>query len=59
MFSRDCLEARFEIPKTKGLTIFVNHLKSKLVIEDDPIKKKKKEKQDNNLRLAQAKKVYY
>lgn len=57
LFSRDCLEVSFEIPKTKGLTIFLNHLKSKLVIEKDPVKKKKKEEQDNSLRLAQANKV--
>ena len=32
IFSRDCLEATIDLPGRKKLTLFINHLKSKLVI---------------------------
>ena len=38
MYSRDCLEITVHLPEHHGraLTVFVNHLKSKFVKEDDP-----------------------
>jgi endonuclease/exonuclease/phosphatase family metal-dependent hydrolase len=34
IFSRDCLEAEIELPDGALLTLFINHLKSKLVIRE-------------------------
>jgi endonuclease/exonuclease/phosphatase family metal-dependent hydrolase len=59
LFSRDCLIVEIEIPGAdKILTLFLNHLKSKLVFENkDAAKRVKEEKEANELREAQAKKV--
>ena len=59
LFSRDCLIVEVEIPGAdKILTLFLNHLKSKLVFEkEDAAKKAKEEKEANELREAQARKV--
>ena len=59
LFSRDCLIVEVEIPGAdKTLTLFLNHLKSKLVFEKkDAAKRAKEEKEANELREAQAKKV--
>jgi endonuclease/exonuclease/phosphatase family metal-dependent hydrolase len=35
IFSRDCLEAEIELPDGTLLTLFINHLKSKLVIREE------------------------
>jgi endonuclease/exonuclease/phosphatase family metal-dependent hydrolase len=60
VFSRDCLEADIELPEASKLTLLLNHLKSKLVIQ------KKGEStadyhdrilESHKRRLAQAKKV--
>jgi endonuclease/exonuclease/phosphatase family metal-dependent hydrolase len=44
LFSRDCLEATLELNRSgsKSLTVFVNHFKSKLVTENDPVKRAQK-----------------
>lgn len=59
LFSRDCLVVEVEIPGSdKTLTIFLNHLKSKLSFEKEgSAKKAKEEKEANELREAQSKKV--
>jgi endonuclease/exonuclease/phosphatase family metal-dependent hydrolase len=35
IFSRDCLEAEIELPDGALLTLFINHLKSKLVVREE------------------------
>lgn len=58
LFSRDCLELFVEIPGVeKRLTLFVNHLKSKYTGGKDSTKKTQQEKEDNDLREAQANRV--
>lgn len=59
LFSRDCLITEIEIPGTKKtLTLFLNHLKSKLSFEKKgSAKREKEEKEANELREAQTRKV--
>jgi endonuclease/exonuclease/phosphatase family metal-dependent hydrolase len=59
LFSRDCLIIEIEIPGSdKILTVFLNHLKSKLSFEKEgSAKKAKEEKEANELREAQSKRV--
>jgi endonuclease/exonuclease/phosphatase family metal-dependent hydrolase len=59
LFSRDCLEATLELNRSgsKALTVFVNHFKSKLVTEADPVKRALKEAATRAKRERQAKAV--
>jgi endonuclease/exonuclease/phosphatase family metal-dependent hydrolase len=58
LFSRDCLIVEIEVPGSdKILTVFLNHLKSKLSFKEEGSAKKKEEKEANELREAQSKKV--
>jgi len=59
LFSRDCLEATLELNKSgsKTLTVFVNHFKSKLVTESDPVKRAQKSQAAREKRERQAKTV--
>lgn len=52
IFNRDCLEARIRISKTKSLTLFVNHFKSKLTLgKTEEERAKEKEKADAKRKL--------
>jgi endonuclease/exonuclease/phosphatase family metal-dependent hydrolase len=59
IFSRDCLEASFLLEGGETLTLFVNHLKSKLMMSngDDLDERKEKLRESHGRRLAQAKAV--
>jgi endonuclease/exonuclease/phosphatase family metal-dependent hydrolase len=60
IFSRDCLEATFRLDGRETLTLFVNHLKSKLMMGDggeDLDERKAKLRDSHARRLAQAKAV--
>jgi endonuclease/exonuclease/phosphatase family metal-dependent hydrolase len=59
IFSRDCLEAEIELPDGALLTLFINHLKSKLVVRekdetDEEYVEKLKDSHERRLGQAQA-----
>ncbi|MCJ7653944.1 MAG: endonuclease/exonuclease/phosphatase family protein [Dehalococcoidia bacterium] len=59
IFSRDCLEAEIELPDGALLTLFINHLKSKLVVKekgesDEKHLKNLKDSHERRLGQAQA-----
>jgi endonuclease/exonuclease/phosphatase family metal-dependent hydrolase len=59
IFSRDCLEAEIELPDGVLLTLFINHLKSKLVVRgkgesDEEYFEKLKDSHERRLGQAQA-----
>lgn len=56
LFSRDCLEATLALNASgsQTLTVFINHFKSKLSLEEDPQKRKKEEAAAAQRRLRQA-----
>lgn len=56
LFSRDCLEARFDI-LGKSLTVFVNHLKSQLATGKTAAERAKQKLRADTLRKEQAQKV--
>jgi endonuclease/exonuclease/phosphatase family metal-dependent hydrolase len=60
IFSRDCLEAEIELPDGALLTLFINHLKSKLVIREEgetDDKYFKRVEDSHKRRLRQAREV--
>jgi endonuclease/exonuclease/phosphatase family metal-dependent hydrolase len=59
LFSRDCFEVTVSLNKSSSreLTLFINHFKSKLVIENDPTKRAKKIEAARKKRERQARQV--